>query len=149
MHDILNISILQFHSSTNDLNNEHCKRTHSIENWRNSFHKSSSLPSINEYKISLNSSSLSSLSVKPAIFSQTKSASCCGMKSPDTHFGSIIPSIVMSRLRIYWFCSFPNSYHVVNAFQMFFQTVSAWKAIHLDQYFQRHHTFHTLNSTFF
>ena len=90
VHDILNISIFQFHSSINDLNNEYCKRPNSIENWRNS---SDSSPSINEYKTSSNSSSLSSLSVKPAIFSSTKtSASCCGMKSPDTHFGSTIPS---------------------------------------------------------
>jgi hypothetical protein len=31
IHDILNISIFQFHSSTKDLNNEHCKRTHMKE----------------------------------------------------------------------------------------------------------------------
>ena len=93
IHDILNISIFQFHSSTNDMNNKYCKRPNSIENWRNSSHLSSSSPSINEYKTSPNSSSLSTLSGKPAIFSSTKtSASCCGMKSPDTHFGSIIPS---------------------------------------------------------
>ena len=38
IHDILNISIFQFHSSTNDLTNEYCKRPNSIENWRNSSH---------------------------------------------------------------------------------------------------------------
>jgi hypothetical protein len=38
MNDILNIAILQFHSSTNDLNNEYCKQPNSIENWRNSSH---------------------------------------------------------------------------------------------------------------
>jgi hypothetical protein len=41
-----------------------------------------------------------------------------------------LPTIVMSRLRIYWFCnmgSFPNSYLIVNSFQMFSQTVYAWR----------------------
>jgi hypothetical protein len=37
-HDILNISIFQFHSSTNDLNNEYCKWPNSIENWRDTSH---------------------------------------------------------------------------------------------------------------